>query len=282
MKRNPLVSVVIPTRNEEKNILRCLKSLKKQKNSGTIEIILVDNHSEDSTLSLAGPYVSRTIVAGPERSRQRNIGAKHASGKWLLFLDADMQARSNLLGECLSLAQETISAPIIVVDEFSKGYNFLGRALALERNCYRGTPSLLLAARFFYRSHFLALGGYDETLVAGEDWDLTQRFLKKGAPIKMTRKTYVYHHEPKASLITLLKKEIYYIKHIGRYAKKQPTAFSYQGSFLYRGFLWIRNWRKLIKYPFLTATFLGYKFVVWLMWTWYKKSSPFQGFMICF
>ncbi|MBI3485898.1 glycosyltransferase [Candidatus Daviesbacteria bacterium] len=98
--KNSLVSVIIATKNEEKNIERCLKSIKKQNYIGNIEVIVVDNYSADQTIKIAKKYTRNVFLFGPERSAQRNLGAKKARGEWLLFLDADMEASANLISEC--------------------------------------------------------------------------------------------------------------------------------------------------------------------------------------
>ncbi len=161
---------------------------------------------------------------------------------------------------------------MIIIPEISKGESFWGQALALEKNCYKA-PSLILAARFFYKRHFLKIGGYNESLNAGEDWDLTQRMEYLGIPKLIAKKSFIYHHEPGSSLWELLKKEAYYIKSMGKYARIHPAAFSYQRSLLYRGFIWISAWKQLIKHPILTLSFLGYKFTVWVMWQYYHHNS---------
>lgn len=272
MRKTPLVSVVIPTKNEEKNIVRCLKSIKKQKYNGGIEIILVDNYSQDKTVELAKPYVTKVTTKGRERSTQRNIGARQAKGKWLLFIDADMELSPDIIEECLSLSRNRIVSPIITITEQGLGTTFWGKALALERNCYRYT-FWLQAARFFPRNYFLKLGGYDERLVAGEDWDITQRFRDHGLPNLFTRHSYITHYEPEITLSQLLQKETFYIEHITKYAIKHPLSFSYQGSLLYRMFLWTRSWGDLIRDPVHTFAFLWYKFIVWVMWQGYRRKS---------
>ena len=271
MKKNTVVSVIIPTKNEEKNIARCLTSIKKQKCNYSIEIILVDNFSYDKTVELAKPYITKVITAGPERSAQRNIGAKAARGDWLLFLDADMELSPDVIEESLSLTKNRIVTPIITITEKSIGTTFWGKSLALEHNCYQYT-FWLQAARFFPKKIFLKVGGYDENLVAGEDWDITERFRDEGLPNLYTKYSYLTHHEPDDSLLKLLKKEMFYIKHIDKYAQKHPLSFSYQGSLLYRMFLWTRHWGELLHQPILTTSFLSYKFLVWLIWQWQRKK----------
>jgi glycosyltransferase involved in cell wall biosynthesis len=88
----PLVSVIITTKNEERNIANCLKSINSQNlNSLSIEIIVVDNNSTDKTVEIVKSYCHVQLYNfGPERSAQRNYGVKKANGKYILYLDADM------------------------------------------------------------------------------------------------------------------------------------------------------------------------------------------------
>jgi glycosyltransferase involved in cell wall biosynthesis len=279
MRKNTIISVIIPTKNEEKNILRCLKSIKQQKFEGILEVILVDNNSKDRTVELAKKHVDKIIIAGPERSAQRNTGAKAAHGEWLLFLDADMELSKDTIEECHRLTKNRIVTPIVTITEQSIGTTFWGKALALEHNCYKYT-FWLQAARFFPKKHFLNLGGYDEDLIAGEDWDITERFRNEGLPNLYTKYSYLTHHEPDVSLFNLLKKEMFYIKHINKYAKKHPLSFSYQGSLLYRFFLWTRHWRELLRQPILTMAFLSYKLLVWTMWQWHRRKFETRNLTI--
>lgn len=80
------LSVIIPTLNEENNIIRCIESVKKLK---PFEIIVVDSGSDDRTKELAKQ--SGAIVLESERGRgiQLNNGISVAKGDFLLFLHAD-------------------------------------------------------------------------------------------------------------------------------------------------------------------------------------------------
>jgi len=227
----------------------------------------------DKTVKLAKKYVEKTIVAGPERSAQRNRGAKEANGKWLLYVDADMEASKGLVSECVKLAHDLKKPAVVIANEEAQGYDFWGKALALERKTYRYSPTFVTAARFFPRRDFIKLKGYDTKLVAGEDWDLTQRFKEKGYPILMTRKSYLRHHEGKVSLSELLAKEVFYIKHIKDYEDKNPEAFSNQKGLLYRGRIYAKAWTLLVRHPIQTWAFLFYKFLVWVIWQWYRITG---------
>ena len=84
-KEGPLVSVIVPTKNSERTIERCLKSIKEQSYKN-IELIVVDNYSEDKTFEIANKYADKIIKKGPERSLQRNYGAKISSVKYCYFI----------------------------------------------------------------------------------------------------------------------------------------------------------------------------------------------------
>jgi glycosyltransferase involved in cell wall biosynthesis len=87
---HPLVSLVITTRNEEKNIRNCLESIKAQ-SWPNIETIVVDNNSTDRTQEIAAEYTFKVYTKGPERSAQRNCGMiDQAKGEYAIYVDADM------------------------------------------------------------------------------------------------------------------------------------------------------------------------------------------------
>ena len=87
---NETVTVIIPTYNEEKSIHDCLDSIKKQDYS-PLEIIVVDDGSTDATRQIIKKNRIKLLSQlhrGPAFAR--NLGAKHAKGEILVFLDADM------------------------------------------------------------------------------------------------------------------------------------------------------------------------------------------------
>ena len=101
---NSLISVIIPAFNEEKNIARLLKSIKKQSYK-RIEIIVVDDASEDNTVNISKNLVAKVFKRKhAERSVQRNFGALKARCKFLIFLDADMELTSEVVKDCASTA----------------------------------------------------------------------------------------------------------------------------------------------------------------------------------
>lgn len=91
---SPLISVIIPIYNTENYLDNCLQSIITQEN-GDFEVILVNDGSTDKSESICNSYIckdKRFILLNKENggvSSARNLGLKHAKGKFILFTDAD-------------------------------------------------------------------------------------------------------------------------------------------------------------------------------------------------
>jgi glycosyltransferase involved in cell wall biosynthesis len=93
----PLVSVIIPTYNEENVIGDCIKSLQRQ-TYAPIEIIVVDDGSTDQTVNIVNKLDLKLIQQKHEGpGPARNLGVKHAKGKIIAFLDSDMTFEKDFL-----------------------------------------------------------------------------------------------------------------------------------------------------------------------------------------
>lgn len=91
-----MLSIIIPTLNEEENLPKLLQSIKKQKLNQELEIIVSDAGSQDKTREIAKSF-GCIIVEGGLLSKGRNNGAKEAKGDLLLFADADTVLPLNFL-----------------------------------------------------------------------------------------------------------------------------------------------------------------------------------------
>jgi rSAM/selenodomain-associated transferase 2 len=83
-----LVSVIIPTINEEAFIQDTVKAVRQDYDQDQVEIVVVDGGSRDQTLSLI-PADASLIESSPGRAAQMNQGAQFASGELLVFCHAD-------------------------------------------------------------------------------------------------------------------------------------------------------------------------------------------------
>ena len=88
-KDKPKISVIIPTYNEESNIIKTLKAVKKQQCNFLYEIIVADGQSSDNTVSIAKKFAKVYISPQKGKTFQLNYVVPKSSGDLLLFLDAD-------------------------------------------------------------------------------------------------------------------------------------------------------------------------------------------------
>jgi glycosyltransferase involved in cell wall biosynthesis len=254
---SPLVSVIVPTKNSAATLEACLKSIKAQAYC-PIELIVVDNHSSDATQEIAKQFTDKVFVKGPERSAQRNYGAARSSGQYLLMVDSDMELNRKVVKAC---SDELLGDPAVrsvIIPEESFGVGFWSQCKQLERSFYIGVP-WIEAARFFSKVAYEAVGGYNETLVSGEDWDLSKRIEEIG---KITRICEVIrHNEGRVSLWKAVKKKYYYARHAKAYLARNPEKsklFSQVGP-IQRYKLFLSAPSKLFARPFLGMAMLVMK-----------------------
>lgn len=201
------VTVVVPTRNAGRTIDACLRSVRAQAADG-VELVVVDNHSTDATAAIAARLADRVEIAGPERSAQRNRGARLGTGGVLLFVDADMVLEPGVVSQVVrALADPSVAA--VVIPEHSFGAGMWARAKALEKQLVLGDPAVE-GARGFRRDDFERVGGYDEALNAYEDWDVADRIVAAhGGTIGRTA-ARIWHDEGRLRLRGTFAKKRYY------------------------------------------------------------------------
>lgn len=255
MDRNQLVSVIITTKNEEDVIGKLIRSIKKQTYKNK-EIILVDNYSTDKTLEVAKKMSIKAYSYGPERSAQRNFGAKKAKGRYFLFLDADMELSKNVLSECVQLLEKENHIGGVAIPEKSKAKNFWERVKAFERSFYneKGDP-ITDAARFFKREVFFKAGGYDESITGPEDWDLPETIHELGYAI-LRSKAPIYHYERISNPLDLAKKKFYYAISAYGYLEKHHIPMISSKTIYFLRSVFYKNWKKLLLHPVLTLAMI--------------------------
>jgi glycosyltransferase involved in cell wall biosynthesis len=190
----PYFSIVIPTLNEEKALPRLLKDLVRQSFFlEHLEVIHVDGHSDDRTLAAAALFTKKlrlTSLTCDKRnvSEQRNLGARQATGKWIIFMDADNRLPHTFLD---GLKYQLIKHPR--TDVFSVPPAPLNQAqsstrdrLVYELNTLQmevtksiGQPVTLGAMLGIRREVFIDVQFRPEFKIA-EDCEFTREAIKKG------------------------------------------------------------------------------------------------------
>ena len=172
------LTIIIPAFNEEAYLPSTLDSIQtsaahlRTHSEAEIDIIVVDNNSEDATAAVARSK-GATVVPEPVQgiARARNAGAGNANGDVLVFVDADVQLPTALLAEI----HTAMSAPACVggaVDvEYRPKRGFIRFYLRAWRILARLTGMAQGATQFCRKSVFDEMGGYDEKAWIGEDAD---------------------------------------------------------------------------------------------------------------
>jgi len=175
-----MISIIIPTLNEEKYLPLLLKSIVEQKFKD-YEIIVADAGSNDKTLNIAKKYNCK-IVSGGLPAKGRNNGAKVARGNLLFFLDADVVLPQGFLkNTVLELKTRKISFGAFILTPYPES-----KISLLVFNAFYNKQVVLFekfsphagAAIVVKKSIFKKLNGYNETIKLAEDHDLAKRAKK--------------------------------------------------------------------------------------------------------
>ncbi len=173
----PFVSIIVPAFNEAGSIEKCMESLRAQTYPRRrYEIIVVDNGSEDETILIARKYADLVLsVPDVNVSSVRNLGAKNAKGSIYAFIDADCVADSswvqnavNLINKepCITGSRCRVPADATWVERAWFGDMATKRYAAV----YINSGNLMVPAAIFN-----SLGGFNEKLVSGEDYEFCLR-----------------------------------------------------------------------------------------------------------
>ena len=214
-------SVIVPVYNGARTIARCLESLLSQSEGGrTCEILVVDDASQDETLSVVAQYpqirlIRQEVNAGPAAARNR--GAREATGDIILFTDADcvpgerwLQAMQRSFADPRVMGvkgvyrtrQREMTARVIQL-EFEYRYRAMSRRPTID---FIDTYSA-----GYRRTLFLEFGGFDAAfpVPSTEDIDLSFRIAAKGHRLIFNPDAHVYHIHP-ASPMDYLKRKYRY------------------------------------------------------------------------
>lgn len=177
-----MISIVIPTLNEERYLPLLLESLRRQ-TLKDFEVIVADAGSTDGTREAALLWGCRVIEGGLP-AKGRNCGVRAAKGEWIVFLDADVVLPHDFLERALTEIRRRrldIASPFIAplngkkIDKFFFGvYNWYSM---LTRPVYPHAPGFCIFAR---RDLHEAIDGFNEATVLAEDHDYVLKASRTG------------------------------------------------------------------------------------------------------
>ncbi len=218
----PLISVVIPTYNHAEFLKRALEGVQSQK-YGNLEVIVVDNHSDDHTDEVVKSFSGLDIKLLKINNKgvigaSRNYGINQAKGEWIAFLDSDDFWYPNRLSSCIELlGLECSKFDVISTDEMMV-FNGTDRQKILRHgpsseNMYRDmilsgnrlSPSATLVKKSFLALHKLRFSESHHHVTV-EDYDLWLHLARHNAKFSFIRSvqgTYNIHGNNASSRIDI-------------------------------------------------------------------------------
>ena len=271
----PFVTVVVPCRNEEKHIARCLESiLANDYPKERMEILVLDGMSEDRTREIVAGYSERyalvRLVDNPKKHIPvaMNIGIREARGERILKMDAHSTYQAEYISRCVQYQDlygaenaggvwkmvpgaDTATARAIVL---GLGSRFGSGNANVKVGVDKPTWSDTTAFGCFKKELFDRIGMYDEKLLSSSDLDLNQRISAAGGGI-LVAPDVVVNYVADADL-RALRRHVFadgvWISYVMKFGKRAwswrhwvPAAFvmGLAGAFalgaVNRGFLWL-------------------------------------------
>ena len=221
MKKYPVVSCIIPNRNEEHYIAHCLDSiLANDYPEDRLEILVIDGMSTDRSLEIIQEYISRymfiKLINNPKGtvSTALNIGIRKANGEIIVRFDAHTTYAPDYIRQCVTLLQTTEAANVGGMMQ-AVGTSYISDAIAIAVTSLFGTGG----ARYrcsnreewvdtvfpgaWYKSTLKSLVGFNEEWVANEDYELNYRLRQTGGKILLSPKL-IYQYYVRSTLKTLI------------------------------------------------------------------------------
>lgn len=249
------VSFIIPTKNRKGLLNKCLKSLIDNCKGLTYEIIVIDDGSKDGIDNIIKNLKNISLIKnqkslGPVKSR--NIGLSKSKGKFIVFLDDDVEITKNIFSDIFKMMEKDKIIGIVgpqllysnnkiqesarsfptplsvlwrgtILHKFLPTINFYKKYVMLNNTKVQEVDWVLGACQIVRREMFNTLGFFDEKyfMYYGEDIDLCFRAKKAGWKVIYYPYSIVYHHYARVSAKSIINKaKVEHIKSIIYYFYK--------------------------------------------------------------
>jgi GT2 family glycosyltransferase len=219
--RWPRVTVIVPTKDAPAHLGRCLDSIFSRSTYPNFGVLLVDTGTTDAeALRLFDRHPVEVLpFEGPFNfSRVNNVGARHADGDFVVFLNNDTEVQTpewieaivglaerggvGAVGPLLLYPNSSVQHAGVVLglrgtaDHIMRGFPASSDGYAGSLSCTREVSAVTAACLLMRRGLFLDLGGFDEHFATHyQDVDLCLRVRRSGARILYTPRAVLRHHE---------------------------------------------------------------------------------------
>ncbi|MFV5688938.1 glycosyltransferase family 2 protein [Flavobacterium sp. ZT3R25] len=210
---NSLVSIIVPCYNQVQYLNEALQSVLEQTYIRW-ECIIVDDGSPDNTQAVAKQWVekdSRFVYLKKENgglSSARNYGIEHATGEFILPLDADDKIAANYVALAVQSFQEDTSLKVVYckADRFGDVTGIWQlQPFSLLNLC---SNNMIFCSAMFRKRDWKLVGGYDVKMLYGwEDWEFWIAILKNGGGVKCLDEVGFYYRIKSSSMVKQLNEE---------------------------------------------------------------------------
>jgi glycosyltransferase involved in cell wall biosynthesis len=191
-----LLTIVIPSKNEDRTLYDCIYNLSKQKDIEGVRVIISDVSDQKESIQYIRKLQSDfkyslniEVIEGGYPSQGRLNGSKLVSTPYMLFLDADIfLTNPTILIECMKYKKDLITVPFYT----DKPYRWVFRMFDLFQSIssYMGTPFAVGGFQLWNTKTYWEIGGYNPEELFAEDYSLSKNVMSKNFKVVNIKGTY--------------------------------------------------------------------------------------------
>lgn len=236
----PKVSIIFPSYNGDGFLKKNLDSIKNLKNPENIELIVIDNNSNDSSVEIIESYRDALDLNLIKKTRNLgyakacNIGVENAKNEFVFITNQDVIFPADFFQKLIPIyynynhKQEIVLSPALILNNSGKEIDYFGAKNHVlgfsytpevgeqlpDRKIVKQTQRCSGGTLFIKKQLFLELGGFDSSLfMYYEDTDFSMRLLRNNIKLFTTNEPYLIHQKEEKTICDLQ----YYLLERNRY-----------------------------------------------------------------